>query len=299
MNSFDIQIVSMGSLSRDGYQRDLDEAKVADITSNFDAAQWDLPKVVETGAKAYRVVAGQHRVEAARRFLAKNEWPFSTPKGHLQVQVVRGIESIAEEADLFLKDAANSRTISPFFKHRAALVAGYPHALDIQAAFDRYGIQLVRRQRTLNGKTFVAITSLNVLWRAARPDSARVLMETLRLMAMWPETDAYRTEGTLVEALGLEVRDILISDGHVARLERVVKAHPPLNIVSSARREADRTGQFRGRALNHAALYAQVIHSFLRGRPPAKRPDAPFDSRLPNAPVYATGNKTGEPKQSF
>lgn len=265
MHTFKVQTIALAQIvDPDGYQRDIDDPTVLKIVTGFDPAQWDLPKVAEVGERQYRVIAGQHRVEAARDFMEAvrtgGDWPFSTPAGYLEVQVILGMSSVEEEADLFLKDASNKKPIAPYYKHRAALVAGYPMAVDVQAALDRYGVRLVRRQKTLNGETFVAISALNMIWRrAGSGNGGLAVAETLRLRSTWKKDDSYRSEGSLIGGLGIVVIELLKTDGHVRRLEKVVQRKTALSIASAAVKLRESQGMSLSQPLTYAVALRELL----------------------------------------
>jgi hypothetical protein len=199
MATFKIETVPLSKIDAAVYQRDLKPEHVKDIVSKFDPPQWDLPKVVLRTDGTYHVVAGKNRVEAARELSALGRWPFDEPDGDLLCQVIYGITSIEEEANLFLEDATNTLNLTPFNKHHAGLTAKKPRALDIEEACNNVGIPVVQRQRNLTGGSISAISQLNRVWGK---NGKTVLDETMTVIAAWPATDAYRCFNYLVGGLG-------------------------------------------------------------------------------------------------
>lgn len=226
MNTFAIREVALDSITKDGYQRDLYDSKVAEIVAAFDPAQWDLPKLTEKSPGEFRVIAGQHRVAAARALAESGAWPFDTPLGSIQAQVVLGITDTADEARLFLADAKNKKPLSPFDKHRASLVAEDRRALDVQDALDRLGIVLVRKQGAKNGQTLSAITAVYRLWdrgHGGRPNGGELVYETLRLASQrWDGSDIYRFDGLVLGGLGMVVQDYRYVPAKFSKLERLL-----------------------------------------------------------------------------
>lgn len=284
MTSFETKVISLGEvIAPNGYQRDLNPLVVDRIVNGFDAAQWDLPKaaLVDGG---YRIIAGQHRVEAARIFLADPAlaWPFPTPAGWLDVQVIIGLDSVVEEAELFLNDAGNKKAITPYFRHRAGLVAQHQDSLDIEEAIVRHRVNLVQRQRRLSGDTFVPIQTLYSLYR--RGNGKRVLDETLRLRSFWSKDDALRSEGSIIGGLGIVVGERLAEEGNTARLEKVVKRYSALKVASLAMKMVSQDNG-KGRSLSQPRTYAEVLRGLLPGKPGPKTPEPKphFDTRFPVA----------------
>src|ERR1035437_4738632 len=289
MSTFQIKPISLAAITADGYQRDIDPLIVARIVARFDAAQWDLPKVSVVDG-AYRVIAGQHRVEAARQFLADNQWPFETPAGYIDVQVISGLSGVEEEADLFLSDAGNKKAIAPFFKHRAGLVACHQDSLDIERSLQRYGVNLVHRQKRASGSSFVAIAKLYALWRADKGNGGQVIDETLKLRSMWSKDDIYRSDGSIIGGLGIVARELLVSDGTTVRLERGGKRTSAFKLAGLAlKASTSAMSGSKGTSMNEPAIYARVLRDLLGPAPktPAQPPKVAFVSRFPVA--VATG----------
>lgn len=262
--SFTIETVSIRQIDKDSYQRDLSLPQAEKIADEFDAAQWDLPKLVLTGPGVYRVVAGQHRVVAANILEEREAWPFDTPPGNIQAQVVHGVTSVKEEARLFLRDAKNKKSLRPYDTHRAALVAEYRDALEIQDALDRWGIPLTRKQRAKSGGSLVAITKLYWLWNRAHggnPDGAKLVSETLKLAVMWPADDVYRFDGLLLGGLGIVAQEHLNLTGKTNKIEKLVRRLPAMTIAGLAQKYSV---QHAGVFSNTPEPYAAVIRERIR-----------------------------------
>lgn len=260
---FVIQTIPLATVTKDGYQRDRIDSWVEHIAANFDLAEWDLPKVVYTGDGAYRVIAGQHRIEAARLLQEQNSWPFSTPVGEIEVQVVLGIENSVGEAVLFMKDARNKKALSPYDKHRASLHAREPRALEIQQALDQLGIPLVKRQRAKNGASLTAITAVYRLYdRAAGsvPDDGKLVYETLRLASLWKPGDLYRFDGLLLQGLGWVAQEHLKLTGKVKKLEALVRRTEAITIAGMAQKySVDHAGVFSNTPMPYAAVIRERL----------------------------------------
>ena len=283
MGTFEIKTIPLSSLSVDGYQRPLNQRRVEEIADHFDLVQWNLPKVSGAGL----VVVGHHRTEALRLLLERNQWPFDDiPAGYLQVQVVH--LDPADEADLILDDISNVKPWSAYNRHQAALLGRksprHQCAVDVQAALDHYSIPLRERQRAKDGVfAFMAVAALNSLWASSAGNGTEVLDETLRLVSKWKRDDGYRFEGSLVGGLGLVVRNLLKSEGHTGRLERVVEKNTALAIATKAMIYAGQEqAKGNGRpSLSQPRTYETIITSML---PKAKAPTpAKFISRFPVA----------------
>jgi hypothetical protein len=157
--SFSIEPVALSLITKDGYQRDRVDSHVDRIVSQFDPAQWDLPKVALKEDGTYRVIAGQHRVEAARRLQNDQSWPFSTEPGIIDAQVITGIPDTRGEAALFMADAKNKKNLSAFDKHRASIIAGDERAIEVQAAVDEGPKQRRRDPTRSAGDRWLSLTA--------------------------------------------------------------------------------------------------------------------------------------------
>lgn len=262
--SFTIETVKLANITKDSYQRDINPAHAETIADFFDAAQWDLPKLALVGPDIYRVVAGQHRVAAADILEKRGEWPFDTPVGAIQSQVVHGVRTVKDEAELFLRDAKNKKSLRPFDTHRAALVAEHRDAIEIQQALDKWDIPLTRKQRAKSGGSLVAVTALYRLWdrgHGGNPDGAKLVSETLKLASMWPPSDVYRFDGLLLGGLGLVVQEHLNLTGKTTKIERLVRRLPAMTIAGYAQKfSVLHAGVFS----NTPEPYAAVIRERIR-----------------------------------
>lgn len=263
MTAFTIQTVPLSAISTDGYQRDRIDSHVERIVDTFDPSQWDLPKLTDKGDGTFRVIAGQHRVEAARRLVDMGAWPFGTTPGEIEAQVISGIDDTRGEALLFMADARNKKALSPFDKHRASLVAEDRQALEVQAALDKLGLQLVRRQRTKSGQTIAAVTALYRLWdrgHGGRPAGDTLVYETLRLASLWNADDIFRFDGLLLGGLGSVAQEHLNLTGKVTRLEKLVRKVPAYTLATLAQKWSVEHG---GVFSNTPMPYANVIRERL------------------------------------
>jgi len=295
-SSFTIRTIPLSAISVDKYQRDRLDATVEKIVANFDLAQWDLPKVTETSDDEFRVIAGQHRVEAARLLEVRKLWPFSTPVGHIEAQVVSGIEGTKGEAILFMRDAKNKKPLAPFDTHRASLIAEDPKAIEVQNALDRLGIKLVKKQGVKNGETLSAITAVYKLWERGHGHGGTLVYDTLRIASSWSADDPYRFDGLVLGGLGMVIRDITVTGGKLSKLERVIGAGKRQLAARTLEGLAHRWSVQNGGVFSNTPFpYATVIRQKLEASrisgdlAPEPAPARPFISRLPNAPAYATG----------
>jgi len=256
MPTLTTQTVALADISTNGYQRDRKDSHVDSIVNGFDITQWNLPKVVASRKGGYRVVLGQHRVEAARVLASTPaKWPFPTPVGEIECSVVHGLKTEEEEARLFLADDRNTKRLSPYDRHHAGLVAKEPRALDVQGAVDTVGIPIVHKQRHQNGKSLSAIGALNNVWGMG---GRALLDETMAVVASWPDSDHKRTEGYLIGGLAT-----VIAEGQTAgtwdrkkAIRRLTRAHNlPVNIYGEAMKIAAGTGL----AFNSYHPYAAVL----------------------------------------
>ena len=143
----------------------------------------------------------------------------------IEAQVVEGIADTRGEAMLFMSDARNKKPLSPYDRHCASLVAEDRQALEVQAALDRLGIPLVRKQGSKNGRTLSAITAVYRIWlrgHGGSPDGAELVYETLRLAQRWKADDIYRFDGLILGGLGMVVQEHLNLTRKVAKLERLI-----------------------------------------------------------------------------
>lgn len=261
-----IQTVPLDKITLDGYQRDEYPGHVDKIVRGFDLAQWDLPKLVAKEDGSYRAVAGQHRVQVARRLADEHRWPFETPVGQIEAQVVAGYADEADEARLFMHDARNKKPLSAYDRHRAAQKAGERQALEVQAALDGAGIRLVKRQARKTGSTLVAVTALYRIWergeRVGAGDGATLLRKTLYLASLWSADDIFRFEGLLLQGLAIVVLEIASVGGKFTRLERTVKKIPAITYTGMAQKWSVLNGG-AGKFTNTPMPYAAVIRESL------------------------------------
>lgn len=123
------------------------------FSSEFDIDKLGYPAVNKVG-DVFWVVDGQHRVEAAKRFLG--EWEGQS----LECAVYRGL-SIEEESELFL-DLNNVKSVSALDKYRVAITAGRHDETNTDAIVRKHGLHVSK------GSEEGAVGCVGVLLRVFR-----------------------------------------------------------------------------------------------------------------------------------
>ena len=118
------------------YQRDANDPKVANIAKEWSWIGCGVLTVALTNGQ-YRVMDGQHRLEAARLRDDIQDLPC----------LVFPVEDISEEASGFLVANTARRAVSAIDKHRASVIAGDPLAVFIQEQLDASGYKLSKTDK--------------------------------------------------------------------------------------------------------------------------------------------------------
>lgn len=164
-----VQWVPLSDLRvNDRAQREFNESWARSILANFDPDKMQYP-VVNHRAGHYYIADGQHSVWANKMWLGS----WSDQK--IECIVHEGLTE-EQEAELFLS-LNNKRTVGPFEKFRAAVTAGRPDEVNIEAVVQAQGCK-VSRNRSQPG-AIAAVASLQKIYRDYGPV---ILGETVGLI---------------------------------------------------------------------------------------------------------------------
>jgi hypothetical protein len=154
------------------YQREhISEGKVRKIASKFSWSQFGALTVVRCEDGRFVVVDGGHRLAASLNRGDVEKLPC----------LVFEISGIRGEAELFLRLGEERLGISPYDRHRAALVAGRPVAVRAEAILKNCGYRTAR-QAGSGGFWFDAIASLEDMV-SKDPAAAQTTFEILAEVA--------------------------------------------------------------------------------------------------------------------
>ncbi|MGH8867098.1 MAG: DUF6551 family protein [Actinomycetes bacterium] len=201
-----------------GYQRPLDEYRVAKMAETFDATLLGVLEVSDRGDGSYAVIDGGHRLALVRDVIG--------PDAHLVCNVHRGL-SVAEEARLFYQVDVARRALTGWDRWWARRGAGEPAVLDIEKVVEARGLRVApsTKDGTLRAtracEHIVALGGLDLL------DSTL----TVALAAFGPVADA--VDGTLIHGVAL-VLDEYAGEVDVTRLTEQLKTMPPRQVKARA-----------------------------------------------------------------
>lgn len=168
-------------------QRELNQARVDKLVSEFDPEQFGSPTVNERDSHFY-VIDGQHRIEALKKWLGEG-WEAQ----QAQCWTYDGLTE-SEEAEVFLK-LNDTLAVHAFAKFRIGVEAGRPDETDVD--------RIVRSclLRVSQDKGNGAISAVGTLMKVYRRAGAKVLARTLLIVR-----DAYGDaglEGPVIDGIGL------------------------------------------------------------------------------------------------
>jgi len=152
------RMIPKTKLNIDGdYQREqVSEAKVIDIAAHWDWRLFGALSVVQREDESFWVIDGGHRGRASFRRDDVTKLPC----------MVFTCESIKDEAKAFMGTNTFVSTVSAFNKHRAALLAGEPQALAVQALLEKHGYRA-----SSGSAASYTFSALNTLRRVLRENA--------------------------------------------------------------------------------------------------------------------------------
>lgn len=200
------------------YQRSIEgkrsQASIARICENFCWALFGAATVAET-PEGYRLIDGQHRVEAARR-LGLAEVPC------LLVQA----GDLAAEARLFVDANRNRVALTPLAMQVALVEAGDPEALTIKACCDLAGVELLRYPVPVKNMKPGQTMAIGTIRQVLRWWGEAVVTDTLCLVKRhWPAPGEIRAEritaiAAVVKAAGAEAAARALERATARRLDK-------------------------------------------------------------------------------
>lgn len=167
-------------------QRELNQARVNKLTSEFDPEQFGAPTVNHRD-EWFFVVDGQHRIEALKK------WFGSWEDQSIQCWAYEGLTE-TEEADVFLK-LNDTLAVAAFAKFRVGVQAGRTAETDVDRIVRAQGLHVSRENNE------GAIGAVSTLMRLYRRAGGSVLGRTLRIIR-----DSYGDPGldtAVIDGIGL------------------------------------------------------------------------------------------------
>lgn len=228
----DYRMIPIEAITKDSYQRDLDDAKVAKIVAHYDPRQEMAPKLSEFEPGAFRVVEGQHTVAAKARL------------GHREVfSHIVSVADVHDEAALFLAIDRGRTALVPIDHYRAALVAGESWAIDLRRVVEyERGLRIVRRAEGAHD-VFAGITNARRIIAKAGAETLSTALDVA--LTAWPDPMTKgRVHGFLIEGIALLAHAVESQGGQfdAARFGASLGRYTPQDIRAQAFYEAARLG---------------------------------------------------------
>lgn len=148
-----------------GAQRELREARVDYLSAEFDPEQFGYP-VVNFRDGHFWVIDGQHRVEAAKRFLGDG-WESQS----VTCRLYSGL-SEKQEADMFDR-LNNNLIVSAYDKFKVRVTAGRADETAVKKTVEKVGLKISREKG--NGAVSAVTTMVKIYRRSNAPTLARAL----------------------------------------------------------------------------------------------------------------------------
>lgn len=193
------------------YQRTLSEKRsqkvIERIAANFKWSAFQAILATPSGDE-YRILDGQHRVEAARRV------------GIAEVPaVVVTAESVAEQAAAFVSANLDRVTVNPYALYHARVAAGEEHALDMARACRSAGIVIPRYPVQLSnlkaGQTLALGTIGGIVKQLGVPAAAatfRAISDAWGEKPVWLRAPLFRAIAEIVAERAIPERNELYGE---------------------------------------------------------------------------------------
>ena len=202
------------------YQRDLDAAHVQKILAKFNWRFFQAITVTNT-EDGYAVIDGQHRVTAALAHPDIKKVPC----------LVVEAASVTEQAEGFIVMNKTQRRITPVEMYWAALSAGLPEYLKMEAMLDRVGVEVYGTSGygVLPPKTTVAVNTILKLLNRHGPEHIEAALRVI--VTAWPETT-----GAVVTRI-IETMENLLRRGAVDEVTAIkgLRIWEPAKLVARSR----------------------------------------------------------------
>ncbi|HEX6970257.1 MAG TPA: DUF6551 family protein [Micromonosporaceae bacterium] len=221
-------------------QREINEARVDKLASDFDPEQFGTPTVNMRGEHFY-VIDGQHRIEALRRWFGDGQWE----NQQIQCWTYEGM-SESEEAEAFLK-LNDTLAVVALAKFRVSVQAGRPEESDVDRIVRAQGLRVTR------DKGDGAIGAVGTLMRIYRRADGVTLGRTLRIIR-----DAYGDPGLeapVIDGIGLLCQRYNGELEDKRAVERLSGVHGGVNGLLG---RAETLRKQTGNARNHCVAAAAV-----------------------------------------
>ncbi len=146
-------------------QRELRQSRVDYLASEFDPEEFGYP-VVNLRDGHYWIIDGQHRIEAAKRFLG-DSWETQS----VTCRMYSGL-SEKEEADKF-DQLNNNLAVSSYDKFKVRVTAGRSDEVAVKKTVEKVGLKISREKG--NGGISAVTTMVKIYKRSNAPTLARAL----------------------------------------------------------------------------------------------------------------------------
>lgn len=192
------------------YQRPLDEARVARMAKNFEPALCGVLEVSSGNNGSYAVFDGQHRF-AALKLLGEPSW----------LCRIHTLEA-KQQAELFVRLQTERRPVTPLDRHKAAVFAKDPTALQLKALVEDAGYSITSNH-VMGALSCVA--ALNKCLENYGPEALRSALGVIE--EAWTRNDHYARKAPMVSGMTLllcQYSDVLDTKVLVEKLRRVPAA---------------------------------------------------------------------------
>lgn len=209
-----IEVLSLASLKRAAYQRDLDDLWVRRILQAFD------PRLVRRPWVSYRdgdywLVDGQHTVAGLSDL-------------GIEAMECEVFEDLTYQDEARLHDSIQRlrKTPSLYDSYRALIEAGDPEVIGLRDCIERHGYRVEPR----GGKAGSVITAIGALWKVWRTTPAKDVGQGLDAMREWKAIDR-SIPGYVMAGVCLFVRDANNAEGYdKKRLQTIIRQNAPRDI---------------------------------------------------------------------
>lgn len=190
------------------YQRGLSQPRIAAMARHWDPLLADEIKVSMRQDGSLWLIDGQHRMAAA--MLANIDELFA--------MVMTGLTP-EQEADLFVRGTKQRKGFNSLEEWKAALSAGYPDVVAINALVERLGGRVNTSPNSTKGIN--APSALSDVYRLGGIELLEWTLETIR--AAWGDLDGQNVSAFIIKGLGLFLgmyADVLDHDRITAQMKR-------------------------------------------------------------------------------
>lgn len=148
-------------------QRDLKEARVSSLAAEFDPEMLGYP-VLNSRKGHYYIIDGQHRIEAAKRFLG-DDWERQNLSCRVYVDLTE-----RQEALMFL-ELNNTLTVTAFDKFKVAVTGEKSDEASVKKAVESIGLRIAREKQDNS------VSCVSTLLKVYRRSDAKTLSRALAI----------------------------------------------------------------------------------------------------------------------